>query len=167
MGDSGCNCEKDELFDLDPVRIIGDIPTDADWRTGRSSASLRAEADAETTTAEPEDNGGSNHALPIGLGVGLGVGIPLLILAAAFIWFVKRRTKRAAGATEEAAQPAPTTAPKPDAQEKAVQYTPVSQEMPTPEPPKLAVSSVANGPPSKEAGRTYELDNEVPRAELP
>ncbi|KAM5354053.1 hypothetical protein ACJ41O_000703 [Fusarium nematophilum] len=111
-GRGGCDCnDEDEVFSMDPVRIVASIPTGASRSTDATAvssldasiSSAIASATAETTTEaaptstndESSISGENNdNSLPIGLGVGLGVGIPLIAIGAGLIWFLmKKRAK--------------------------------------------------------------------------
>ncbi|EXL64972.1 hypothetical protein FOPG_18785 [Fusarium oxysporum f. sp. conglutinans race 2 54008] len=136
-GLGGCDCgNEDEVFFLDPVRIVASIPisaasTDATsissatvsvattYLMGTSTSDSTSTATAGGDSSGSSDGSDSSSGLPTGLGVGLGVGIPLIAIGAGLIWFLKRkRPSKPAEVAQEASKYYPVRTAELDSQQR-------------------------------------------------
>ncbi|EGU73016.1 hypothetical protein FOXB_16475 [Fusarium oxysporum f. sp. conglutinans Fo5176] len=132
-----CDCgNEDEVFFLDPVRIVASIPisaasTDATsissatvsvattYLMGTSTSDSTSTATAGGDSSGSSDGSDSSSGLPTGLGVGLGVGIPLIAIGAGLIWFLKRkRPSKPAEVAQEASKYYPVRTAELDSQQR-------------------------------------------------
>ncbi|KAM6519100.1 Hypothetical protein NCS54_00999200 [Fusarium falciforme] len=118
FGSKGCDCKEDEVFNMEPVRIIASIPLEAapSIAIAMTTISYEVFSPADTTSLTPctsttdapvpeppEDS--NNLDLPIGLGVGIGTAIALFTLGTGlFFYILKRATKLEAMSSKNSSQ---------------------------------------------------------------
>ncbi|RMJ09556.1 hypothetical protein CDV36_010818 [Fusarium kuroshium] len=106
FGSKGCDCKEDEVFTMEPVRIIASIPLEIEPSIAIAITTISYEvfSPIDTTsltpctsttdapiTNPPEDN---NMDLTIGLGVGIGTAIALFTLGAGLFFFILKRASK-------------------------------------------------------------------------